>query len=61
MQAQCPWVVLAKPAMAIVGRQRWDLGPLQVEGGISGKEAKGPDNSLILSTRENRVWPGSSI
>lgn len=33
----------------------------QIEEGISGKEAKGPDSSLTLSTRGNRVaWLCSS-
>lgn len=30
-------------------------------GGCFWEETEGPDSSLILSTRENRGWPGSRI
>lgn len=51
----------ANPAMGRMGRQSWDSGPPRVERGFSRKEAKGPDSSLVLSTRGNRAWLGSVV
>lgn len=58
MQDQCPWVALGQTCRGSSGEAGVGLGALSGGGGISGKEAGGPDSSVIVSTtEEGMAWP----